>query len=350
MSTQTPSITHFEPRSIPGHEAYLLNRIFRKNGCFGVTLGDQAYQVKFSPVPFMYQPALALEIGAGESQARISLEHMDFMSGVSEVVGNLSPGQMPEELRNAVFETVFESTMKRFEVWSGLHSHVRQVLYPINDQAAFDAFFADYGRTLFFQLIRVADQRPIRGQISFKGNAMALFADLLEKIQAFAFTTWENMPFGARVEIGFTSIKLGDVRNLGRHDIVLFDQCGLDPKQDGFHGMAMLRIPGDMVMVGNLNQSIFTVEKMEMQEQHDGNENVMADGLDQLDINMVFEIGRKEINLGDLRAIQPGFVIDLEQPLEKPVSIRANGKLIGRGELVQVEDSLGVRFLELFDH
>ncbi|CAM2005078.1 type III secretion system cytoplasmic ring protein SctQ [Acanthopleuribacter pedis] len=348
MSLETPTVSAFEPRTIQGHEAYLLNRIFRKNGCFSVDLGDQSYQVKFSPVPFLYQPTLALEIGAGESQVRVALEHMDFMANVSETLGNLPLAEMPEELRNAVFETVLEGAMKRFEVWSGLHSHVRQVLYPI-DQQGFDAFFRGYGQTMFFQLIRLEDQKPIRGQISFKGNAMALFADLLEKIQAFAFTTWENMAFGARVEVGFTAIQLGEVRGLGLHDIVLFDQCGLDPTQPGFNGMAMLRIPGDMVLVGKLNQSIFTVEKIQMQEQQEGGEQAMADGLDSLDINMVFEIGRKEINLGDLRAIQPGFVIDLEQPLEKPVTIRANGKLIGRGELVQVEESLGVRFLELFD-
>ena len=349
MSLETPTIHYFEPRSVPGHEAYLLNRIFRKNACFGLTLGQFEYQVKFSPVPFLYQPVIAIEIGAGESQVRVALEHMEFMNNLNDNIGGMSVGEMPEELRNAVFETVFEDTMKRFEIWSGLHSHVRQVLYPIADQSQFTEFFDDYGQTLFFHLVRTSDQKPIRGQISFKGNAMALFADLLEKVQAFAATPWVNLPFESRIEVGFTQLQLGDVRNLEPHDIVLFDQCGLDANQPGYTGMAILRIPGDLVMVGKLNQSMFTVEKIEMQEQQNPQDAGAADGLDQLEVNIVFEVGRKAINLGDLRAIQPGFVIDLEQPMDKPVTIRANGKVIGHGELVQVEEHLGVRFLEMFD-
>lgn len=63
----------------------------------------------------------------------------------------------------------------------------------------------------------------------------------------------------------------------------------------------------------------------------------------QLPVRLVFEIGEKRIALKELRNIQPGFAFELASPVEKPVTIRANGVVVGTGELIQVGDRVGVR-------
>ena len=72
--------------------------------------------------------------------------------------------------------------------------------------------------------------------------------------------------------------------------------------------------------------------------------------IDGLTINVVFELGEKKLSLGELKAMQPGYTFDLEKDPEKPVAVRANGKIIGFGELVQVDDRVGVRLVEVFEH
>jgi len=70
--------------------------------------------------------------------------------------------------------------------------------------------------------------------------------------------------------------------------------------------------------------------------------------IDQVPVGMTFDLGRIEISLADLETVQPGYVFELNQPLESAtVRVRANGRTIGEGELVVVGDQLGVRLTDL---
>lgn len=65
-----------------------------------------------------------------------------------------------------------------------------------------------------------------------------------------------------------------------------------------------------------------------------------------LPVQLSFDIGRVEIGVGELASLQPGYVFALPSHLEGAnVTIRANGRDAGRGEVVAVGDTLGVRLL-----
>lgn len=65
-----------------------------------------------------------------------------------------------------------------------------------------------------------------------------------------------------------------------------------------------------------------------------------------LPVRLDFELGQVELTLGEIAALQPGYVFDLPSQLEGAnVTIRANGRAVGRGEMVAVGDTLGVRLL-----
>lgn len=65
-----------------------------------------------------------------------------------------------------------------------------------------------------------------------------------------------------------------------------------------------------------------------------------------LPVQLDFEIGKLELSVGELAALQPGYVFALPANLEGAnVAVRANGRSVGRGELVAVGDTLGVRLL-----
>jgi type III secretion protein Q len=72
--------------------------------------------------------------------------------------------------------------------------------------------------------------------------------------------------------------------------------------------------------------------------------------LDDLPVRLVFEVGRFEVPLARLQNMGPGFVLPLTPDLERgEVRILANGRSIGRGELVRLGDGgpLGVRVLRM---
>jgi flagellar motor switch/type III secretory pathway protein FliN len=67
---------------------------------------------------------------------------------------------------------------------------------------------------------------------------------------------------------------------------------------------------------------------------------------DTLEVTITFETTRKAITLGELRTIRPGYTFISENPTNSPVAIRANGRLVGYGKLVSVENNIGVQITE----
>ena len=69
--------------------------------------------------------------------------------------------------------------------------------------------------------------------------------------------------------------------------------------------------------------------------------------LDGVPVTLHFDLGDRSIPLGELKALQVGQVLELDRPLSQPVRIRANGALIGTGELVEIDGRLGVTIATL---
>ncbi|MBO4227528.1 type III secretion system cytoplasmic ring protein SctQ [Bradyrhizobium neotropicale] len=65
--------------------------------------------------------------------------------------------------------------------------------------------------------------------------------------------------------------------------------------------------------------------------------------IDSIEITLVFECGRWPVPLGTLRRANEGHVFELGRPLDGPVDIIANGRLIGRGDIVRVGEELAIR-------
>ena len=67
---------------------------------------------------------------------------------------------------------------------------------------------------------------------------------------------------------------------------------------------------------------------------------------DALPVQLVFLAGETEVALRDLRRLVPGYVFDLGRPVDRHVEVRANGRRIGIGELVEIDRRVGVRMLK----
>ena len=69
---------------------------------------------------------------------------------------------------------------------------------------------------------------------------------------------------------------------------------------------------------------------------------------DSIPVSLDFDLGNLAVPLGELAALQPGYVFELPNSLDSVrVVIRANGTRVGHGELVAVGDVLGVQLLSL---
>jgi len=64
-------------------------------------------------------------------------------------------------------------------------------------------------------------------------------------------------------------------------------------------------------------------------------------------VNLVAVIGKIKTNVGQVMGYDVGSVIDFKRPPDDRVDIVANGRLIAKGQLVEVDGKLGVKILRL---
>jgi flagellar motor switch protein FliN/FliY len=62
-----------------------------------------------------------------------------------------------------------------------------------------------------------------------------------------------------------------------------------------------------------------------------------------IELSVTVEVGRARLRVRDLLALHEGSIVGLDRPVGSPVDLLANGRTIARGEIVLVDDHLGIR-------
>ena len=68
----------------------------------------------------------------------------------------------------------------------------------------------------------------------------------------------------------------------------------------------------------------------------------------EIPVTLTVELGRVNLTLARLADLQPGDVIELGRHSREPVELTSGGRLVARGELVQIDTELGVRVTHVF--
>lgn len=66
-------------------------------------------------------------------------------------------------------------------------------------------------------------------------------------------------------------------------------------------------------------------------------------------VQIVAVLGKKNVTVKDIVSMKMGEVVELNRLPNEAIDLVANGKLIAKGELVEIDGRLGVRVLKIFD-
>lgn len=64
-------------------------------------------------------------------------------------------------------------------------------------------------------------------------------------------------------------------------------------------------------------------------------------------VNVTIDVGRTRLRVGELLNLTPGTVIELKKMAGEPFDVSVNGQTVARGEVIVVEQSAGVRIVEV---
>ena len=79
----------------------------------------------------------------------------------------------------------------------------------------------------------------------------------------------------------------------------------------------------------------------------DASQGMRMDGLMSVNLEVVVEIGRAQMSMGEILELQNGSVVELDRVAGDVVDVLINDKLMARGEVVIVDDKFGVRITEI---
>ena len=64
-------------------------------------------------------------------------------------------------------------------------------------------------------------------------------------------------------------------------------------------------------------------------------------------VTLALEVGRTKITIRDLLKLNQGSVVELEKAADQPMDLLVNGTLVAHAEIVVVEESFGIRLIDI---
>ncbi len=150
--------------------------------------------------------------------------------------------------------------------------------------------------------------------------------------------------------LGWADLPAAELRSLAPGDTIFLDHCLVTPEGElwlgaGGQGLRVRRQDSSYL----ITQGWTSLMTETPQSSADAAAAVAAAGaaepldLNAIPVRLTFELGERQITLGELKQLQPGEIFDLQRPLaDGPVLVRANGALVGSGELVEIDGRIGV--------
>ena len=161
-----------------------------------------------------------------------------------------------------------------------------------------------------------------------------------------------EIPARLRLCIGETVLSLARLSSTSAGDVILITQ----PYLGADNSLALLyAVPGgrqSLLMSARLESNLLTLTSSatsridtDMAEQDSESDERIS--LDQLPVRLSFDVGTKTLTLAELQSLTPGATFTIDRPPQDYLTIRANGAVIGSGQLVDIDGRLGVSVTSL---
>ena len=168
---------------------------------------------------------------------------------------------------------------------------------------------------------------------------------------------FHNIGFGLAFRIGFTNIALGELESLEVGDAIVIETTFIAQQKlvcvvaESFAQYCTFS-QGSATLGGTLLTKPDSVTQKFILEQHMADPHTLSAGappasLREMQVRLVFEIGRLEVPLEQIETLSAGYTFDIGKQQQNVIDIIAGGRKIGTGDLVRVADSIGVRVTSL---
>lgn len=154
-----------------------------------------------------------------------------------------------------------------------------------------------------------------------------------------------------RVCLDAVSLSLADLRSLQTGDVVMMDRA------DGAFVLIADRIAAPLALEtasARLVQTPIPIANSQwnwiMTDMPASTTEPEEGSLDDIPVTVVFELARKAMPVSEIKTLIGGAIVSLPELERETINLVANGKRIGKGEIVRIGEGVGIRILSIGDH
>jgi type III secretion protein Q len=317
----------------------VLKAVFAKRYRLDLSLMGNQWRVLFPDSSMIRETGCVLHLSVNTFDFRIRLDKQ-LLNYPDDKLAGVAWSKLPEELLPAVAEAALLGAIERFEQATGYYCSITDL---------------ELGRHIGPQetditvpfLLRDPKGVSLAGEVDVPGNGVGFLVGMLGALPAGETRDLSSLPVMLSFRIGCDLFSLAEVRKMGAGDVYFID-----------NGQKINEFPVEIVaserlLFSGVFDKMSNRVTVQGREQKMGNESQFetteepeqSGDLDDIEVPLVFEVGRTGVALAKLKEMQPGYVFELSSRTTHPVSVQSGGKIIGYGELVDIDGRTGVRIL-----
>ena len=291
-----------------------------------VTVGNEPWHLSLSSVTPDNMPGLCLQLEVNHQPIAL------FMGSA------LLDRIMPENLCCQVLLELPEELMLA-ALGNKLQPLLQQLMQPLGSSLRFISLTPHRGgaTTQPAELAITVQIAGVNYPLYLESNSIVL--ELLNLLPVQHAEPDTDTPFWVGLELGRAWVSQEEAKSLGIGDIVFFHHHVTGQQ-------LIIRVDANTAFLGEANNSQITI-KHRMEPMEDEFDEKGQLDLSNLEVELLFEVGRQMFTTQQLQQLQPGYIFELDRPIEQPVRIRVNGKVIAECQLVQINNRLGARVTQI---
>ncbi len=310
----------------------LANRIAGKSRPLRFQWNGQPAEFAFSNLRAAPRGSWSLGLQLGGHEVKLEMSRLPDVAWVSPSLAGIDLQGLPPELACGLLESclgeIFDALGK-----NGVDVRIVSVK-PFSHRKAPEEIIE-------WSLNRGTETGWMRGYVAGDDAALEHLAALMQRAPVTPVVKDEKLPMPAGVVAGHMTLPLAELEQVGLHDVLLVDVGGYMKSHE-----CLLWAGGRALGRGILDKRTFTLKQLNPAGAKTMGDAANATPVNELEIQMTFVVGESTLTVGELRTLAPGFVMELPGAAGDGVTICANGRAIGKGELIEVGDRVGVRVTE----
>lgn len=324
----------------------LNNMLLNKSTGMHFPLGDnRVVHVRIQPgesdTQHLCPISMTLELGG--TTAGLWLSAWPLAERIKQFLPDGLLRELPENLAISIIENALAPLLHQAETSLGLQSTLQSMSAdPLSTQYTMPLGFS-------IQILEAENQHMLQEVFGVLMLDPHFYLHLQERLRHWSSDTnldWEEHDTSLWLEISHIVFSMQEINELQPSDLILLEDTRFEDE-----GLLRLCLDSGYCCEATLSETTPATLTIitEWMPMSDNEQKQNIEHISQIPVQLSFDVGEKTLSFNEVRQLRPGYILELGKSLPEIIQIRSQHRLIGTGELVEINGRIAVRIINLFN-